>query len=520
MPHTPTPEQEAAISAASAGSSLMLQAYAGCAKSSTLEMMAPRIGEPSLALAFNKRIADDISKRLPPNFQAKTLNGLGHGAWARRLPQLRLKLDERKTGALITEVSKDMKVRLSAEQWAWSREVMSKAQLAGIVPQSALRHVLDGFEPPQPDTPEAWQEVADEVGVPSEDQSLLIDIAQLALVRDIELALQGTISFDDQIYCPTVLGGAWAKFPTVMVDESQDLSPLNHAMLQHSLRVGGRLIAVGDPLQAIYGFRGADHASMKSLRRLSPAWTDLPLTMTFRCPQEIVLRQQRHAPGFQAAPSNAAGVVEQWTASPDGWTLDRLRQMASKIDTRSIAVLCRNNGPLMSLAFKLLRQGVGVHMLGRDIGKGLAALSKKILPEDSTPRARCADLIQEWEIKESQLAIAGKKEHLLDSISDRAQCLQAVLDSGASDAGQLRALLAQLFAREAGLITLSSIHRAKGLEWDLVLHLDPWRIPSKWSRKAAAQGDDRQLRQEFNLRYVCETRTRNVLVLANLEDFS
>ena len=49
-----------------------------------------------------------------------------------------------------------------------------------------------------------------------------------------------------------------------------------------------------------------------------------------------------------------------------------------------VAVLCRNNAPLLSMAFKLLRRGIGVKMLGRDIGKGLVPLAKKLFPNPNT----------------------------------------------------------------------------------------------------------------------------------------
>jgi hypothetical protein len=48
----------------------------------------------------------------------------------------------------------------------------------------------------------------------------------------------------------------------------------------------------------------------------------------------------------------------------------------------------------------------------------------------------------------------------------------------------------------------------------VVVHLDPWRIPSKWAKSEAARI------QEANLRYVIETRPKKALVLANIEDFS
>jgi len=136
------------------------------------------------------------------------------------------------------------------------------------------------------------------------------------------------------------------------------------------------------------------------------------------------------------------------------------------------------------------------------------------------PAAAIAARIQDWCERECALAQANGKEHKVDGIQDQAECLQAVL-SGAEcrDAKDLRTQLEQLFAREQGVVTLSSIHKSKGLEWDLVLHLDPWRLPAKQAKKAAEMGDDRALKQEWNLKYVAETRTKKVLVEARMEDF-
>jgi hypothetical protein len=219
----------------------------------------------------------------------------------------------------------------------------------------------------------------------------------------------------------------------------------------------------------------------------------------------------------------ADGSVEAYgdsIAIKGGWRFSDLQDLLPG-PTAKMAVLCRNNAPLFGLAFKLLRQGIGVVMLGRDIGKGLTSLSNKLAPDDSTPRHIVAGKIVDWIESESSLARANGKEERVAGIQDRGECLLAVLGGAeVRDAGGLRQMLAKLFAREDGLVTLSSIHKSKGLEWDLVLHLDPWRIPSKWAKTAAAAGDTSQLEQECNLKYVAETRSRHTLVQASLDDFA
>ena len=75
----------------------------------------------------------------------------------------------------------------------------------------------------------------------------------------------------------------------------------------------------------------------------------------------------------------------------------------------------------------------------------------------------------------------------------------------------------KLFDQGSLRITLATGHKAKGMEWDTVIHLDPWRVPSKYARQAAAVGNMAPLEQDFNLRYVIETRTKSCFIMANLE---
>lgn len=516
--HKPTDEQQAVIDAVGRPDSVMVDAYAGCAKSTTLEMAAPRVRVPALALAFNKKIATDLKAKMPSNFDCKTFNGLGHQAVMRAVPAS-LKLEERKLGKLITEVGKDRKIDLSGEQWDDLRKLVTGVMQAGITPG-------DRGAPLALNTREAWESIAFERWIGADQFEFLYDMGQEVLQRDVELVERsGVISFDDQVYYSACISGRFPQFPVVFVDEKQDLSPLNLAMLAKCVRPDGKLAAVGDDRQSIYAFRGADAEASSKIREIKSGWQDLTLATTFRCPKLIVARQQRHVPGYRAWHTNTDGRVEALTPGSngielgEGWGWKHV-QVLLPFPQAQIGVICRNNGPLLSLAFALIRSQIGVYMLGRDMGKGLIALSRKICPEDSTPRDICAGKVAEWMEEEIALARANKHEEKVAGITDRGECLLAVLDSGCGSAGELRQMLSKLFARESGQVILGSGHRWKGLESDVVLHLDPWRIPSRYAREAAKAGDNRQLVQEYNLRYVTETRTKHTYIEANLEDFN
>lgn len=518
MTFEPTDEQIAVRDAARGKQSLMIRAYAGTGKTTTLEFAGKEIKAPALALAFNVSIKKELERRFAPNFTVKTLNGLGYGALMRAMPGTTFQPpDGRKIGKLVSHVAKDEKIDLMSEAWDGVKSLVMLAMNNGLVPRDEGRPLIE-------DNETNWLAMMEREGILPDDYSFFKNLAYKVLEASNRLTEQGIISFDDQVYYSVCVRGQFPKFPVMVVDEAQDLSPLNHAMLELSKRDDGRLIVVGDPKQAIYAFRGADSQSMARLRRLKPEseWTDLALTLTFRCPKLVVDRQQSHAPGFRAHASNAPGRLvkpgeldlmsglHQWN-----WT-DVLRHAGAD----RVAVLCRNNAPLIGLAFKLLRSRVSVQMAGRDIGKGLIAVSKKVLPEDETSRDEALGLVLAWEESEVSAAEALDKPELADQARDRAESLRAVLSfAEVKNAGQLRSTLKSLFDREDGQVLLSTIHRAKGLEWNAVLHLDPWRLPSKWAREAARAGNPIGLDQENNLKYVCETRTRDLLMEADLEGF-
>src|SRR5882724_7289319 len=102
-----TDEQQAIVAAAAKGANTMVSAYAGCAKTTTLEAIASAMPtKPSLAVAFNVKIKKELERRFPQHFEVKTLNGLGHSAWSKTIGK-RLTLDEKKLGKLITQQAKE-----------------------------------------------------------------------------------------------------------------------------------------------------------------------------------------------------------------------------------------------------------------------------------------------------------------------------------------------------------------------------------------------------------------------------
>src|SRR5437868_5787027 len=80
---TPTPEQQVIIDfACNSTQSMLINALAGSAKTSTLVMIANALPiQPVLCLAFNKKIAEEMTERLPGHVTSRTMNAIGHRIW-------------------------------------------------------------------------------------------------------------------------------------------------------------------------------------------------------------------------------------------------------------------------------------------------------------------------------------------------------------------------------------------------------------------------------------------------------
>jgi hypothetical protein len=511
MTFKPTPQQERIIQfiGENPSRSVMVDARAGAAKTSTIEMAAQNIGpEFSVAaVAFNKRIAEELKSRLPAHFECLTLNSLGHRAW-QSARAMKMNLDADKMFKLVKATMGSEK----AEDNDLFTDVLNlarKAKSAGLVPAGAPFKVQGLL----PDTSDSWESVGHDIWDLSDDA---IYFARTVLLNSINEAFKGNIDFDDQIYMSVLFGGKFPKYHTVIVDEAQDLSPLNH--LQLTKCVGTRLIAVGDPYQAIYAFRGADSNSMTNLMDHFQ-FERLGLTQSFRCPHKVSARQTDHVPDYESFATCSEGTVLQWPKDlPNEEDGRKAMSWSLAMIPRDGFVLCRNNAPLMKLAFALIKQRRPVKVLGRDIGTSLANLLDKVCSKQDIPVGEAYDRVQDWAKKE--LAKAGDNESKLDTIYDRKECLEVLLDaSDAKTSQQACRFIRELFSDNAkgDDLILSSGHRAKGLEKHWVMHLDPHRVPSIQAQKAEARGNPGPMMQEKNLKYVIETRTKSILVEAALE---
>ena len=479
----PSPQQSTFISAcATESSSITLDSVAGSGKTTTLALGSHRLAGQGLSTSFSKSTVTELGKAMSRSFPSRTMHGAGLDACRATLGKCQIDKSNNKVFSFVTEALKETDL-----SWQASRAILQlvdQAQTAGIVPDHDKFLLTD--------EPANWEALADQYDI--EYNPLIHSIARRALIHSNQQALTNkTLSFNDMLYIPLFYPFRMKQHKTIIVDEAQDLSPIQHALLRKQLRPGGRIIAAGDEHQAIYGFRGAMTNSYDALVSDFNA-KRLQLTVSFRCPQAVVQEAQKYVPEMEAAPN-----------APYGDVIEHQHMEITKLPP---TILCRNNAPLVKLALRLLLQGITAEVAGKDIGAGLISLTKRLASGKQSDHMKAEDFfsrIQKWADRE-----IARRPRAKPTVQDKLMVFDA-LCTHHSTLGAIRHHLTQLYVnpddnrRKPAQHHLTTIHKAKGREWPEVLFLDPHLIPAKWAEQ------DWELQQEHNLAYVGITRAQQIL---------
>jgi DNA helicase II / ATP-dependent DNA helicase PcrA len=205
--------------------------------------------------------------------------------------------------------------------------------------------------------------------------------------------------------------------------------------------------------------------------------------------------------------------IESHPDAPEG-EVKHLVQYTGADFPPSGVILCRNTAPLVAMAYALLQRDVPCRILGRDIGAALSALVKKLRPINLDD---FLDKLQMWLDREVERAY--KEDRSPERLYDQAECLRFFVNSLDEDSRTVDSLLAKIELMftdqpDSARLTLSTVHKAKGLEFDTVFILDFEKyMPSRWAQQ------DWQKVQERNLIYVAVTRAKRTLVYIQSENW-
>jgi superfamily I DNA/RNA helicase len=444
-----------------------------------------------MMLAFNASAVKDLKDKVE-KLGKRTGRDLRH-VWVRTFHSLGLYVVKRRLGREPTIDDKKSHV-LARELWGDDTLAMYEDFVCDLVAFAKGQ----GVGVLCPDEAHTWRGIVDHHDLYLDSEEASVDTA-IALARglykrsEVVARERALIDYDDMLLLPLVWNLRFYAQARVYTDESQDTNPTRRALAKKLLMPGGRLFAVGDRHQSIYGFTGASHDAM-DLIRAEFNCAELPLTVSYRCPKASEAEVAHLVPGFRVHESAQAGRVIR-SSVEDALPL---------FDDRA-AILCRNTAPLISLAYGLMSRRIACQVAGREMGKGLIGLIKKM-------RAKTIDALREklaaYRDREVDALMAKGKEQKAAGIADRVECVETFIEALAENERTVPKLIAAveaLFARGDG-VTLSTIHKAKGREWRTVCLYRTDLMPSPFARQA------HQHQQELNLEYVAKTRFQETMV--------
>ena len=205
--------------------------------------------------------------------------------------------------------------------------------------------------------------------------------------------------------------------------------------------------------------------------------------------------------------------IESHPDAPEG-SVEHIGIYDAEVFTRGSAILCRNTAPLVAFAYGLLQRDIPCRILGKDIGATLISIIKK-------QRAQTLDELQDrlkvWLDREVERC--HKDDRSPEPTYDKFECLGYFINSLDEESRSVSDLVAKIElmftdatnGESSSRVTLSTIHKAKGLEYHTVFLLNWSLLPSRFATKEWQQV------QERNLQYVAITRSKDRLVYINSE---
>lgn len=457
---------------------LVVQARAGTGKTTTIVEAFKHAPEAKICYCvFNKKNQIEAQNKVTDSrVQVKTLHALGYAFIRQMWPNVRPDGDVERDRVLATTkvaLPNDV-IRAVCRLVSFAKNLTINPTVSDLI-DIALERGVD----------------AGEENELRENGAFTVEVMANLALRALEAATvpdpQGRISFDDMVWLPVRMGWTRSWFDLVVVDECQDMNLPQLEMAIRACKRSGRICVVGDDRQAIYGFRGAASNGMDLMRNRLDAAT-LGLTTTYRCPRNVVAVAQEIVSDYQAAPSNPEGCV-------DHCSLNGVLKSAQPGD----AILSRTNAPLTPLCLALLRSGMPARIEGKDIGKQLANIVRKFKAR-SVPE--CLQKLSAWADRQTKRLIAANKEDKVELIKDQVETIVAIAE-GASNVEEILSRLESIFQDSADnqrqAVVLSSVHKAKGLEWDHVYAIKDTFRHQKGST------------EECNIYYVAVTRAKDHL---------
>lgn len=329
---------------------------------------------------------------------------------------------------------------------------------------------------------------------------------------------------------PRALAHVQQQYRFFTVDEYQDISPLQHALLDTWLGNHSDLCVVGDPNQTIYSFTGATSEYLQNFGSRYPDANVIQLTRNYRSTQQIV--------SFANRLTTESAIVEPLRSEGDvglaprslsfATVADECAALAATIRTKldqgvkpsDVAVLYRVNGQSEAIEHALTQAGIDYQVRGGErffnrpeIQNAIRAVRAEAVSNTDKPLYQSVtEIVRSLGWQTQQPSEKGSPREKWESLSSFLAITEE-LPEGATVADFAKELDERQRSQHEPVkaaVTLSTMHAAKGLEWDMVfiLGLTEGYLPITYAQTES------EIREEQRLLYVGLTRARKELTLS------
>lgn len=472
----PTGEQQAVIEAALRVGDLKVKAFAGAGKTSTLQLVAEHLSERrGLYLAFNRDIASSAARRFPPHVGARTMHSL---AWTSVSPSLRSRVN----------LQGEPPHELAARYGLGPLEVRTvTGRAVEIAPFEIGRLIADGLDRfcQSADTQPAAQHIVVDEKI---DEAVAAQLRMFLLPYVVRLWEEGATARGVSAISPDVLLKLWAltepriEADFILFDEAQDSDGVMLSVLGRQRHA--QIIYVGDPYQQIYEWRGAVNAM---------AQIDAPecaLTESFR-----------FGATFAALASRLLALLGEGTPIRGQDAIGSIMVEDAALAPPVDAILCRKNVTAIWQFAAGLEAGhrPAIRMSPAEI-LAYADGADRLLAGQRAFRPAAFSLFETW---------SDAQAFARSAFGQDLQPVVRIVDELGT--GYLRALAQHATTEGAADYVISTVHRAKGLEWKRVRVANDFRL-------RGADGSPMPDEDELRLLYVAVTRAQHVLDISGLRD--
>lgn len=436
---TPTDEQAAIIDACASGTNVKVEALAGTGKTTTLQLASEAMTGKGLYLAFNKSVQREAEARFPDHVEARTAHSLAYRPVGRHYR-------DRMNGPRIS--AKQLAANFGIEGFAFGvvDQALPPSAIAGGAAGAVRRFCYSADKEIKPEHV-LWMD-----GLSREANFALrqhiLPYAQ-EMWEDLQAPHGHKAYFTHDHYLKMwALTEPVLPYDFILFDEAQDANPVLTGLVQGQ---DAQLIGVGDSNQSIYGWRGAKNA-LKDW----PADVHLALTESWRFGPEV------------------AEEANKWLSIPELECQLRLtgrgpESFIGKVGTPQ-AILCRTNAGAIREALDWLdKPRSRVAVVGG--GKAIADMAKAAIELQVGKRTTHPELAAFGSWQEVQDFVNHE-----DGAEDLAVFVRLVDEHGPTT---LIDAVAELVDENKGrpTVTISTAHKAKGLEWPSVMIGSDFREP-------------------------------------------